>query len=83
MKYILLVMAIALSGCTPSAQEIIWPVVPDELKDCKFYELVNSKGATMKVVRCPMSSTSVQYQSGKTTVNTIVIDGVEYTKKWY
>lgn len=81
MKYIIMIMAVALAGCTPSAHEVIWPVVPDGLKDCKFYEITNSNGATIKVIRCPMSTTSIQYQSGKTTVNTVVIDGVEYTKK--
>jgi len=81
MKYIMLVMAVALAGCTPSAKETVWEVLPDGLKDCKFYEISNSNGATMKVVRCPMSTTSIQYQSGKATINTVVVDGVEYTKK--
>lgn len=81
MKYIVMIMVVALAGCTPSADEQKWPVLPEGLKDCKFYKLTDESANTIKVARCPMSSTSISYQQGKTTATTVVIDGQEYTKK--
>ena len=72
---------VLLAGCTPSANEQTWPVLPEGLKDCKFYKLTDDSANTIKVARCPMSSASISYQSGKVTATTVVIDGVEYTKK--
>jgi hypothetical protein len=81
MKYIVMILAVVLAGCTPSAQEQTFPVVPEGLKDCKFYKLTDESANTIRVVRCPGSSTSMSYKTGKTRSNSIVIDGVEYTKK--
>lgn len=69
---------ILLAGCTPSAEQKIWPVLPEELKDCKFYKLKDDAANTITVVRCPQSSTTVQYKVGKSTQTTVTIDGVEY-----
>lgn len=81
MKYILCVMALVLAGCTPSANEKVWPVLPEGLKDCKFYELMDSSGNTMKIARCPGSSTTMNYQMGKARATSVTIDGVEYVQK--
>lgn len=81
MKYLIGLTLILLAGCTPSAQEQTFPVVPEGLKDCKFYKLTDESANTIRVVRCPGSSTSMNYQTGKTRSNSIVVDGVEYTKK--
>ena len=74
---------ILFAGCNfqPSAKEKVWEVLPEELKDCKFYNLTDSKGNFMRVVRCPLSSTTIQYQNGKTQEIAVIIDGQEYIKK--
>jgi hypothetical protein len=66
-----------LAGCTPSANEKVWPVMPEELKDCKFYRLGDGEGNTISVARCPNSSTTVK-MNNKQGTTTVVIDGVEY-----
>lgn len=68
-----------LTACSfePHARTEAFPVLPDDLKDCKFYNISN--GNTMlHVVRCPNSSVSTQ-TSGKNPQNIIVIDGVSYS----
>ena len=85
-KLAILVLAVlALTGCDPSGSEDAYPIVPDGLKDCKFF--VMSKGgpnSTIRVARCPNSVTTTNYtvQEGKTTAHkaAVVIDGVEYVK---
>lgn len=69
--------AVVLAGCSPSYESMSMPVLPDELKDCKFY-LVSNGPISMRVVRCPNSATSTTYTSGKTTRTDVVIDGVTY-----
>lgn len=69
--------AIILAGCNPNYQPLSMPVLPDELKDCKFYWITNGD-ITMRVVRCPNSTTSTTYTSGKTTKTDVIIDGVTY-----
>ena len=76
-----MIMVVVLAGCTPSAQEQTWPVLPEGLKDCKFYKLTDESANTIRVVRCPASSTSIEYQVGKSRQTTVIVDGVEYTKK--
>ena len=69
--------AIILAGCNPGYEAMSMPVLPDELKDCKFYFVSNSE-VRMRIVRCPNSATSTTYTSGKTTRTDVVIDGVIY-----
>jgi len=80
-KYLIGLTLVLVAGCTPSASEKVWPVLPDGLKDCKFYELMDSSGNTMKIARCPASTTTMNYKMGKAQATTITIDGEEYTKK--
>lgn len=68
---------VALVGCSPGYESMTLPVLPDELKDCKFY-YVTDGSVRMRVVRCPLSVTSTTYTSGKTTRTDVVIDGVTY-----
>lgn len=70
-----------LAGCENSYNTINFPVLPDELKDCKFFHVENSSGAHVCVVRCPNSTTSTTYTAGKMRTTSVVIDGVEYTQK--
>lgn len=52
------------------------------LEDCTYY-VVDPGGISgqMRVIRCPNSTTSTRYNQGKTTVDTVVIDGVEYVRR--
>ena len=79
-RFILVATLASLAGCTPSATQINFPTVPDELKDCKFYEIVNGTGSRITVGRCPESSTTVQ-MGNKARTTSVIIDGKEYTQK--
>lgn len=69
--------AVVLAGCSPNYNSLSMPVLPDELKDCKFY-IVTDGIRELRVVRCPNSTTSTTYSSGKTSRTDVVIDGVTY-----
>lgn len=83
MKHPLIPTAIAatwlclLAACSPSVEEVV-PVpaniMPEELKDCKFFRLQNEHGGSITVVRCPNSTVSTT-QHQKNPVTTITIDG--------
>ena len=78
MKQTLTFLAVAFlaSGCHPSAEERFFPVMPKELQGCKVFDLDDGAGKAprLTVMRCPNSSTSVNYKSGKATIQTAVID---------
>ena len=82
-KVLLLAVGLFLAGCTPGYSDLSqsYPVIPDDLKDCKFSQLSSTRGSYMNVVRCPLSVTSTTYKVGKSTATTIVIDGREYVAK--
>lgn len=81
MKRIILLSVIALLvGCKPHAEVMNYPVVPEELKDCKFFYLVDENGSSITVARCPNSSTTVQ-MGNKARTKSVIIDGKEYTEK--
>lgn len=77
---LVLLSMLSLSACDPSAQNINYPVLPSELKDCTFHHLFNGS-VSIYVTRCPNSTTSTKYASGKSSQTAVVIDGVEYVKK--
>ena len=68
------VFAIVTVACTPSYKQLDYPVLPEELKDCKIFRINNSAGTFLYVVRCPNSSTSTTFHSGKSTTTTTVVD---------
>lgn len=77
-KTLILIPVLALvAACGPAAQPTVFEVLPDELKDCKFFYIRNSSGQTLNVVRCPNSNTTAK-TSGKHPVTTVTIDGVDY-----
>lgn len=76
-KLFAIAATVALVGCSPSYQTVAMPLLPDELKDCKFYWISNGD-ITMRVVRCPLSVTSTTYNSENLT--DVVIDGVTYRR---
>jgi hypothetical protein len=75
MKSWILVFAVMLSGCAPSAEERTanFTVIPDGLKDCKIYR-ISDGGENITVVRCPNSSTTSSYRIGKTKKTVTTID---------
>ena len=71
---------IGLAGCNPSAQVKNFSVLPDELKDCKFFLLMDENGSSITVARCPNSTTTVR-QSDKAGTTSVIVDGKEYVAK--
>lgn len=70
-----LILLVFLGGCDMSSEDTTKNYsLPDGLKDCKIYYMQNSYGNHITVTRCPMSSTSTQYQSGKTTLSSTVVE---------
>lgn len=83
MKKLLIIasIALAITGCTPSAKDISEQyTLPEELSDCTITYL-QGKYTYLNVVRCPNSTTSTTYRVGKTTQTTVVIDGETYIKQ--
>lgn len=81
MKLLMIILSvIMLAGCEPSYKEKTqnFTILPDELKDCKFYDVRSNTGSNLKIVRCPNSTVSTTYNNGKTTLTTVVIDGKKY-----
>lgn len=74
-------IAAVVTGCTDKYSEAQYPVLPAELKDCKFFNIENSGGGHMKIARCPNSMTSITHPQGKSHESTVTIDGIEYVKK--
>lgn len=83
MKHFLIILTgFLLIGCTPETTDQSGKyILNNELADCKIFNMRSSGGITITVARCPNSTTSTTYSSGKTTHTTIVVDGVEYVKK--
>ena len=75
-----LVTAFLLTGCEPSYKDYTesFTNLPEGLKDCKIYGIQNGNYMSLSVVRCPNSTVSTTYKSGKTTTTTVVIDGKNY-----
>lgn len=63
----------ALVGCDSRTVELHDFVLPEGLKDCKIYFMTDGV-RSITVTRCPNSSTSTQYQTGKTTSSVTVIE---------
>ena len=84
MKLLMVIIGvIMLTGCEPSYEEKTqnFTILPDELKDCKFYGVRSNTGSNLDIVRCPNSTVSTTYKSGKTTATTVVIDGKKYVSE--
>jgi hypothetical protein len=73
-KLILLCVLLAITGCTPSAGQLDFPVLPDGLKDCKFFYIRDGGGTSITVARCPNSTTSV-VSGGKHKRTSITAEG--------
>jgi hypothetical protein len=73
-KFILLCALLVITGCTPRAGQLDFSVLPDELKDCKFFYLRDGSGNNITVARCPNSATSV-VSGGKQKRTSITAEG--------
>lgn len=83
MKLLIVILGvIMLTGCEPSYKDYTesFTNLPEGLKDCKFYGVSNTD-SSLDIVRCPNSTVSTTYKSGKTTVTTVVIDGKKYVSE--
>ena len=81
MKTLLVALAVVfLTACSPGAKTKDYPILPEELRDCKFFRLTDDYGASITVARCPNSATTVR-QSDKAATTTVIIDGKEYAPK--
>ena len=72
-KLILLCVLLTMVGCTPKASQLDFPVLPDGLKDCKFFYLRDGSGTNITVARCPNSATSV-VSGGKSKRTSIAVE---------
>lgn len=81
-KMLCIAAMVFLVGCDqgPRATQMDYPVLPEELKDCKFFNLSRGAGTYITVGRCPNSTTTVQ-MSDKARTTTVLIDGKEYIRK--
>jgi hypothetical protein len=80
MKYLFIIALVVLAGCTPSAKVKDYPVLPEELKDCKFFRITDGEGSNITVARCPNSTTTVR-KNDKSGTTSVIIDGKEYSPK--
>lgn len=75
-------LTIGLFGCEKTSEDISTNfILPEGLEDCSVFKINGGDGDQLKIVRCPNSSTSSTYRSGKVTRTNVVVDGVEYIKK--
>jgi hypothetical protein len=75
MKKIMLALCVGLllGGCDATTTEVHGFILPEGLKDCKIYRLRDGI-SHITVTRCPNSSTSTQYQTGKTTSSSTLVE---------
>ena len=76
MKFLILFSTIFVMSCSNYTEDLSQAYeLPEELKDCKVYWIAKKDNQNgFKAMRCPLSSTSVSYSSGKHTVTTITIE---------
>ncbi len=81
-KFAIIFALLSLSGCFKNSYSTVkFPETPPELSDCKFFNMSNDDGAFITVARCPNSTTSTTFTSGKSKRTVVIIDGVEYEAK--
>jgi hypothetical protein len=73
----LVAIAVAILGCEQKSEEHTRNYdIPKGLEDCKIHKLKSPavEMINLHVVRCPNSSTSTTYRSGKSTYSVTVLD---------
>jgi hypothetical protein len=70
-------LAVLAAGCEPSVSTPHFPL-PPELQDCNLFDLSDGN-TSITIARCPNSTTSTTYQSGKTRRTSVVVDDGEAT----
>lgn len=74
------IAALTLAGCSNSAQEKFFPVMPKEIAHCRFFLVTNDKGDRINVALCPgQEATAATYKNGKREeASVVVIGGKKY-----
>lgn len=76
-----LAISFTLTGCdgtSGSALSIHPRVLPEELADCRFYQVdPGGMHPYLYITRCPNSTTSTTYRQGKVTRHTLVVETPE------
>lgn len=70
MKKILAVVAIAfaLVGCKAETKDVSSEfVLPQDISQCKVYELHDTNGGMLKALICPNATTATEWKEGKYT----------------
>lgn len=70
---LILLTIFALAGCESRTTELHDFILPEGLKDCKIYFMTNGVNH-VTITRCPNSSTSTEYKTGKTTSSSAVVE---------
>lgn len=66
---------VMLSGCEKeTVDETSAYELPQGMEDCKIFTMVKKNGNAITVVRCPLSSTTTTFKSGKTTTSATVVE---------
>jgi len=68
-KIMMMLVVVLMSGCTPQTTQNNSFILPQELSDCKVYDLYNGY-RNLTVIRCPKSEESevcTTVKSGKAT----------------
>jgi len=78
-----LVAIVLLGGCDSDVknEKLVFPQVPDSLKNCEFHRLQNADYDTLTVVTCPNANTqSSSYRVGKKTETAVVVENPQPTR---
>ncbi len=78
-KLMLLASLVAVAGCSNRTNDMVdtsgpRPLTVEPLVGCVYTLVQIGKYTSMNVIRCPNSSTSTSWQSGKTIQSAVVID---------
>ena len=64
-------------GCTEpyhKEKDEFYNAMPEGLKDCKVFYVYADSSNSLNIVRCPNSSTTASYMSGKTTETVATVE---------
>ncbi|GBG14889.1 lipid kinase [Novimethylophilus kurashikiensis] len=74
LSLVICLVSITLTGCN-NVEKLTYNNLPEALADCSFFSLEGAYGHSMKVARCPNSTTSTEYPNGNATGNAMLRDG--------
>ena len=72
---IAVLMTTMLMGCEKETKDYTKSyALPEGMQDCKIYEMRGTNSDKITVVRCPSSSTTTSYNSGKNKLSSTVVE---------